>query len=149
VGLREAASIAGANVDTSSLGLTAPQAAALSYSAWWLSGLVVYFSERQSRFVRFHAFQAIVYTGMLTLVSVVGFVVSSLLQDAFAATHQRAYQTLAIGLSLLVFLTVIAAWITPLLAALSGRRFRIPLVSAYADRYATPIAPEIDPRAGK
>ncbi len=136
-------------VETSSLGLTAPQAAALSYSAWWLSGLVVYFGERQSRFVRFHAFQAIVYTGVLTIVSVLGYVVSSLLTDAFLATHVRAYQSLAIGVSLLVFLTVIGAWITPLLAALSGRRFRIPFVAVYADRYATPIAPEVDPRAGK
>lgn len=143
---------AGASVpaaEISSLGLTAAQAAALSYSAWWLSGLVVYFSEHQSRFVRFHAFQSIVYTGMLTIVSVLGFVLSSLLTDAFLATHQRAYQSLAIGVSLIVFLAVIGAWITPLLAALSGRRFRIPIIAAYAERYAAPVAPEIDPRPGR
>lgn len=129
-------------LDTSSLGLDANIAAGLSYCGWWLTGVVVYFGERESRFVRFHAFQSIVYTGALTIVSVLAYVAASLLTDAYVATHVHAYDTLSKGVALLAFLMVLLAWWFPLVAAFCGHRLRIPFIAPYAERYApfTPAA---------
>jgi uncharacterized membrane protein len=135
--------------ETSSLGMGAAHAAALSYSVWWLSGLLVYFSERQSRFVRFHAFQSIVYTGVLTIASVLGYVVSSLLMDGYLVTRHPVYQTLARGMALLTFFTVLSAWAVPMLGAMFGWLVRIPFIAPYAERYAAPAEPDVPPAIGR
>jgi uncharacterized membrane protein len=137
-------------LDASSLGLDANVAAGLSYCGWWLTGVLVYFGERDSRFVRFHAFQSIVYTGALTIVSVLGYVAASLLMDAYVATHVHAYDTLSKGVALLAFLMVLVAWWFPLVAAFCGHMLRIPYIAPYAERYAafTPTADGSAPGGG-
>jgi uncharacterized membrane protein len=133
-----------------SLGLSAPLAAFLAYLGWWFTGVIVYFNERQNRFVRFHAFQSIIYTALLSIVSVLGYVLASLCNDAYLATHQIAFQTLSRGIAAAVLLGVIFAWFIPLIAAATGYRLRIPYIAPYAERYAEPFAVEpsdpMDPR---
>lgn len=118
-----------------SFGLSAPLTAFLAYLGWWFTGVIVYFNERQNRFVRFHAYQAIVYTGLLSIVSVLGYVAASLCEDVYLATHQPVFQTLARGVAALVLLGVIFAWFIPLIAAATGYRLRIPFIAPYAERY--------------
>ena len=49
----------GGGVGKSSTGLDANVAALLSYILTWLTGLIFFLIEKESRFVRFHAMQAI------------------------------------------------------------------------------------------
>jgi uncharacterized membrane protein len=126
--------------EPTSLGGSAATIAGLAYLGWWFTGLLIYFSERKNRFVRFHALQSVIYTGGLTVVSIFAYVIPSLLNDAYTATHVHAYATLAIGVALLMFSLVFIAWLTPLIAAWKGYWLRIPLIAPYAERYAAPLA---------
>lgn len=126
-----------------SLGIEAIHAAGLSYLGWWVTALVIYFGERQNRFVRFHALQAAIYTGLLTIVSVLAYVVSSLLLDAYLVWHNPFFDTFSRGVALLAFVMVFMAWFVPAIAALRGYVLRIPYIGAYAERYAAPV--EADP----
>ncbi|HET9110887.1 MAG TPA: hypothetical protein VFN78_08700 [Ktedonobacterales bacterium] len=112
--------------------------AGLSYLFWWVSGLYVYFNERHNRFVRFHAVQSILLTGALTVMSVVFYVLWELSADLSAATRQPAFAHVGQGIALLGFLGVIALWLGPMFAAWSGHHLRLPIVGAYAERYAAP-----------
>jgi uncharacterized membrane protein len=129
--------------------MDASHAAAISYLGWWLTGLIVYFNERQSRFVRFHALQSIIYTGALTIASVLAYVTSSLLMDAYQTTHLHVFNTLAQGVVLLAFVGVVFAWLTPVVAAFSGTVLRIPYIAEYAERYAEPINPGMEDATGR
>ena len=55
-----------------SLGLDANLAGALAYALGWLSGLALYFTERENSFVRFHAIQSSVVFGALCALWFVG-----------------------------------------------------------------------------
>lgn len=132
----------------SSLGMDASTAAAISYLGWWMTGLVVYFNERESRFVRFHALQSVLFTGALTIVSVLAYVASSLLMDVYVALHQPVWNTLAQGVALLAFVAVVFAWLTPVIAAFSGTLLRIPIIAPYAERYAQPLDPGTQDASG-
>lgn len=131
-----------ANWGDTSLGLSAGTAAGVSYLGWWLTGLLIYFNERQNWYVRFHALQSVLLTAALTIISVAGYVASSLLMDLFLATRQPVFHTLALGLAFATLLAVVLAWLTPLIAAWCGYRLRIPFLAAYAERYAAPLADE-------
>jgi|SRR5271170_1213383 len=48
---------------------------ALMISTWWIGPLIIYFIRRESRFVRFHALQALFWQIIFTLLYVVGMVV--------------------------------------------------------------------------
>jgi uncharacterized membrane protein len=112
--------------------------AGLSYLVWWVSGLMVYFNERHNRFVRFHAVQSILLTGVLTVASVIFYMLWELSGDLAAATHQPAWAHLGQGIALLGFLAVIAVWLGAMIAAWTGHHFRLPIIGAYAERYAAP-----------
>jgi uncharacterized membrane protein len=112
--------------------------AGLSYLFWWVSGLFVYFNERHNRFVRFHAVQSILLTGALTVMSVALYILWELSADLSAATRQPAFAHVGQGLAFLGFLAVIGLWLGPMIAAWSGHHVRLPIVGAYAERYAAP-----------
>jgi uncharacterized membrane protein len=56
-----------ASLGTTASGLDANLAAALAYAIGWVSGLALLFFEEENRFVRFHAWQAIIVFGGLSL----------------------------------------------------------------------------------
>jgi uncharacterized membrane protein len=129
-----------AALEPSSLGGDAATIAGLSYLGWWFTGLLIYFSERKSRYVRFHALQSVIFTGALTIFSIFAYIIPSLLNDAYLATRNHVFATLAIGIALLMFSLVFIAWLTPLIAAWKGHWLRIPYIAPYAERYAAPLA---------
>jgi uncharacterized membrane protein len=112
--------------------------AGLSYLFWWVSGLMVYFNERHNRYVRFHAVQSILLTGALTVVNVALYVLWELSGDLSASTRQPAFAHLGQGVAFLGYLAVIAIWLGAMIAAWSGHHLRLPIVGAYAERYAAP-----------
>jgi uncharacterized membrane protein len=118
--------------------ITAETAAGFSYLFWWLSGLLIYFNERENRFVRFHAVQSILLTGALSVFSVIAFTIAALFNDAFQSSHQHFWQTLCIGTTVLSLLLVVLPWLGAMIAAFTGAYLQLPIIGEYAERFAAP-----------
>ena len=117
--------------ETSSTGLPPRVAAPLAYSAWWLSGLVLWWVERLDPFVRFHAAQAITAFGgaALLIILFAGMAVLSLqlMPRAFVLLMGAAGGTAA-GATVL--------WLAAVVYAARGVRWQIPGVGGLAERLA-------------
>ena len=112
-----------------STGLTPRTAATLAYLSWWVTGLIFWLIEREDRFVRFHAAQALTAFGALALLIAVFLALAaaslSFLPAAFTLFLMAAGATWMGGM----FLWLFAMW-----KAASGEAFRLPLAAHWADR---------------
>ncbi|MDJ0808901.1 MAG: DUF4870 domain-containing protein [Desulfobacterales bacterium] len=104
----------------SSTGLPAHIAAILCYLLGWISGLVFYLIEKESDFVRFHATQAIITFGALTVVSLL-IQVLPLLGQLIGG---------------LLSLLGLALWIILMIKAALKERFKLPYIGDWAEEYA-------------
>ena len=119
--------------------VSADTAAGFSYLLWWLTGLVVYFAERNNRYVRFHALQSILLTSVFTVAGVVVYVLDSLLHDVSRVTHWTVFGALGSGFAVIVVvLGIFVPWLFTMIGAWTGHHIRWPIVGAYAERYAAP-----------
>jgi uncharacterized membrane protein len=120
------------------LNISANTAAGGSYLIWWVTGFLIYFSERNNRFVRFHALQSIILTGILTILAVFAALFATIMQDLTAATHQVIFSHLGIGGAALLLLTIAFVWLWAMVAAWTGNYLRLPVIGPYAERYSAP-----------
>lgn len=118
--------------------ITAETAAGFSYLFWWVSGLLVYFNERENRYVRFHAVQSILLTGALSIFSVFAFTIAALFNDLFQSSQQHIWQTLCIGTIALSLIVVLLPWLLAMIAAFTGTYLQLPKIGEYAERFAAP-----------
>ena len=118
--------------------ITAETAAGFSYLFWWVSGLLVYFNERENRYVRFHAVQSILLTGALSIFSVFAFTIAALFNDFFQSSHQSFWHTLCIGTIVLSLIVVLLPWLLAMIAAFTGTYLQLPKIGEYAERFAAP-----------
>ena len=113
----------------SSTGLPPRLGAVLAYSAWWITGLLVWWLERRDPFVRFHAAQSVVAFGVVGVIvgafGVLAVVSLSVLPDAFAPLLWAAGLAWAGGEAL---------WVIAIWQASQGRWWRIPLCAGIAER---------------
>ena len=116
----------------SSTGLEPPFAAALAYLAGPFSGIIILLAERTNRFVRFHAWQAIIGLGGLGLLAAL-LLVSAFLGLFFSPTIFRA---LYVG-SAVAAVVWLAVWGVCLVKAFGGSVLRLPLAGSFAERRAT------------
>jgi uncharacterized membrane protein len=94
-----------------------------------LTGLIFWFLERQDRYVRFHAAQAITAFGALAvLIAAFGVLAAASLSFLPAAF------TWFVGAAVVTWLGGIALWLLVMWKAASGDAFRIPLAAGWADR---------------
>src|ERR1041384_1771895 len=115
----------GSTAGKSSTGLDANIAALISYLAGWVSGLIFFLIEQESRFVRFHAMQSILLNvaivALLIVVNIFGVIL--------------AMMRLGLILVLLwpiVGLALLAAWIFCIIKAYQGQEFKLPLIGDMA-----------------
>ena len=114
---------------TSSTGLPPHAAAALSYLAWWVSGLLFYLVERENRFVKFHAAQAFVGLGGLWALGFTMWVF------AFGALFVSAGAfKILLYLSYAAWLTGLIAWAVCVVRAWKGEEFELPWAGRAARR---------------
>jgi uncharacterized membrane protein len=115
----------------SSTGLEPPFAAALAYLAGPFSGVIILLAERTNRFVRFHAWQAIIGLGGLGLLAVL------LLLSAFLGlfVSPALFYSLYIG-SGIAAIVWLAAWAFCLVKAFGGSATKLPLAGHLAERKA-------------
>jgi uncharacterized membrane protein len=115
----------------SSTGLTPPVAGALAYLAGPFSGALIVAVERSSRFVKFHAWQALVGLGVLgiaaTFFLILAFVMLLMSPAAFWVMLWCAAITAVVW---------VAAWAVCLVQAYRGRLWKLPLAGPYAERRA-------------
>lgn len=118
----------------SATGLEPQFAAAMAYLAGPLSGAIILMAERSNRFVRFHAWQAILGLGGL------GCLALFFLFLAFAGLFVSP--TAFMGLAWLSGITAavwLVAWLTCLVKAFGGAAFKLPVVGERAERRALDI----------
>lgn len=117
----------------SSTGLSARVAAPLAYAGWWITGLIVWLVERQDRYIRFHAAQAITAFGLIAVAigafAVLAAVSLTVLPSAFVPFVWAAGLTWVTG----VLLWVLSMW-----KAATGEPWRIPIAADLADRLVGP-----------
>jgi uncharacterized membrane protein len=105
-------------VEKSSTGLTLNTAGLLCYLGGWITGLIFFVIEKESKFVTFHAMQS--------LVTFAGFsvVVSALSWIPYAGTAIGG----VLGAATFVF------WIIGMVTAWQGKRFKFPIVGNWAEQ---------------
>ena|ERR1044072_4825243 len=127
-----------AQVGKSSTGLDENIAALLSYVFGWLSGLIFFLMEKDSRLVRFHAMQSI----LLSVAAIVIFVVFWII--AGVATLALGY--ISSILSFLVWivtvlvggvlgLAIVVGAIICLVKAFQGQYFKLPVIGNMAEKF--------------
>jgi len=99
------------------MGMKARTAGLLCYLFGWVTGLIFFFIEKESRFVRFHAMQSILFFGSL-----------SILQGVFS--YIPFYGAVGGALGLVMFI----GWIFMMVKASRGQYYKLPLFGDLADR---------------
>ncbi len=118
--------------ETSSFtGLTPRAAATLAYLAGPLSGALLLATEPANRFVRFHAWQAVVGLGLLGI----GAVLSLTLAFVLLLVSPTAFWAF-LWLAAATGATWIVVWAFCVVSAYKGRVWKLPLAGAYSARHA-------------
>ena len=125
----------------SSTGLDENLAALLSYVATWVSGLVFFLIEKESRFVRFHAMQAILLGAsavivfiVLWVLSVIGFFISAAISEVLGGL---------VGIVLTLLFAVVGlgffiAFVMCLIKAYQMQYFKLPVLGNFAEKFSMP-----------
>jgi len=124
----------------SSTGLDENIAALLSYIFGWVSGLIFFLIEKDSRLVRFHAMQSLLFNVVVGVVAIALWIV---LFVVFLVVSQvsGALATLLSLVSLLVWVVFLIAifggFILCLVKAFQGQYFKLPVIGNFAEKFST------------
>lgn len=86
--------------------------AALTYLLGWLTGLIFLLTEKEDKFIRFHAAQSLVFFGLITIISIIPF--------------------LGQLLGLILWPLSLVLWIVLMFKAYKNEKFELPVVSNWA-----------------
>lgn len=130
-------------VQQSSTGLAPNVAAALSYI--WIVGLILFFIEKDNKFVRFHAMQSVLYGILWTVVMIVLAVLSAIIAIVGGVASAAAGDPGIIGLfisliSLIIWLIVPLVYLAGLIfgavKAYQNTKFKFPIIGNMAEKIA-------------
>lgn len=103
----------------SSTGMEENVAALLSYLVGWVTGLIFFLIEKESKFVKFHAMQSIIVFGglfiinlILSYIPIIGWILSAI-----------------IGIVALVL------WIVLMIKAYQGNKYKLPGIGDLAEKW--------------
>ena len=119
-------------------GLDENIAGALSYLFGIVTGLVFYLVEQDNPYVRFHAAQSVVVSGLVfvgyVVLSVVGTIVSTVLFSSTSTFFVGSIVSLVLGLVWLVLaLGGFALWVYLMMRAYQGKTLHVPIAAGIAD----------------
>ena len=122
----------------SSTGLDENVAALLSYIFGWVSGLIFFLIEKDSRLVRFHAMQSILLNVLLIILWFVVWILTVILWIAAAAIGDVVGAIVSI-LSTLIFVVfgvgALIAVIMCLVKAYQSQYFKLPIIGNFAEKF--------------
>jgi uncharacterized membrane protein len=124
----------------SSTGLEENIAALLSYIFGFISGLIFFLMEKDSRLVRFHAMQSILLSAVATVVGVGLWIVSIIMAFIFAMISDVLGSLIWIVLILLIcafWLAFFIAVIMCLIKAYQGQYFKLPVIGNFAEKFSS------------
>ena len=128
------ASAVAATVAPQSAGMSVNAAAALAYLAGFITGIIFLVVDPYKRdpFVRFHAFQSIFFNiawiGFWILWMILGMVLSAVTKGLFFFIQMP--------IDLIIMLGGLCLWAFLMYSAYQGKRFRLPVIGAFAARQA-------------
>ena len=105
----------------SSTGLEENIAALLSYLVGWITGLIFFLIEKDSKFVKFHAMQSII---VFVVLMVVGWILA-------------AIPFIGWVLSSLVWVLMVVLWIVLMVKAYQGVKFKLPVSGDLAEKWSS------------
>ena len=127
-------------VGKSSTGLDENVAALLSYVFGWVSGLIFFLIEKDSRLVRFHAMQSLLFNVLVAVVGIVLWVVMFVLL-LIGTQISGIVSTLVTLVATLVWIAlvigILIAWIMCLIKAFQGQYFKLPIIGQFAEKFST------------
>ena len=124
----------------SSTGLDENVAALLSYILNWVSGLVFFLIEKDSRLVRFHAMQSILLTvlaAILFIVILVAGLVMGLISTQLPGIIGGLINIVFILLWLVYWAGVAGAFILCMVKAYQRSYFKLPIIGNFAEKFST------------
>lgn len=123
----------GAQAGTS--GLAPNVAAALSYVLGLVTGLIFVLIERENRYVRFHAFQSILYS-VAWLILVIAWNILAVIIGMASPALGLIFGLIGILVWLVLGLGAFVLWIVLIVKAYQGQTFKLPVIGDMAERYA-------------
>jgi uncharacterized membrane protein len=129
-----------ATVAKSSTGLDENLAALLSYVFGWISGLIFFLMEKDSRLVRFHAMQSILLGAAAIVIFIVFWivaVVSSLVVGYISGILGGIVWIVMMLVGGVIGLGIFVAAIISLIKAYQGQFFKLPVIGNYAEKFST------------
>jgi uncharacterized membrane protein len=124
----------------SSTGLDENIAALLSYVFGWVSGLIFFLIEKDSRLVRFHAMQSILLNAAALIVGVVLWIAWAILAIIFSQVSEvlAGLVSFVLGLLILVFyIGLLIAVVFCLIKAYQRQYFKLPVIGNFAEKFST------------
>jgi uncharacterized membrane protein len=122
----------------SSTGLDENIAALLSYVFGWLSGLIFFLIEKDSRLVRFHAMQSLLLNISLAVIAVVLWVVwlvMFFIGGAIGDLVGTLFGLIGTLLWVVFWIAILVAWIICLVKAFQGQYFKLPIIGNFAEKF--------------
>jgi uncharacterized membrane protein len=124
----------------SSTGLDENIAALLAYVFGWLSGLIFFLIEKDSKLVRFHAMQSILLNVSLAILAFVIWIVvfifwiiAAQLSDVLGMLIGLVATLLWIAFSVCILI----AWVMCLIRAYQGQYFKLPVIGNFAEKFSS------------
>ena len=127
-----------AQAGKSSTGLDENIAALLSYVFGWVSGLVFFLIEKDSRLVRFHAMQSLLFNVLIVVLVIVLWIVFGVV--VLIASQLSGVLSTLLGLvGTLVWLVfgigILIGWIMCLIKAYGRQYFKLPIIGNFAEKF--------------
>jgi|SRR5215213_5183089 len=129
-----------AQIAKSSTGLDENIAALLSYVFGWISGLIFFLIEKDSRLVRFHAMQSLLLNVLgaiigiaLWMLSLISFLILSQISTVLSFLISIVVGLVAFVLAIGLLIGVIVC----LIKAYQGQYFKLPIIGNMAEKFST------------
>ena len=125
-------------VTKSSTGLDENIAALLSYVFGWVSGLVFFLIEKDSRLVKFHAMQSILLNAAALVIGIVLWVAWVVVAIVFVMISETLASLVSVlfGLVIMVFyLGLLIGVILCLIKAYQKQYFKLPVIGNFAEKF--------------
>jgi uncharacterized membrane protein len=124
----------------SSTGLDANVAALLAYLLGLIGGIVFYVLEKDSKFVKFHSMQSILFNALVVVVFI-GLTIVNLVLQLVASGISNGLGIIVGLLSTLVWLgicvAIFVAFVLCLVKAFQGKMFKLPVIGNMAEKFAS------------
>jgi uncharacterized membrane protein len=124
----------------SSTGLDENVAALLSYVVTWLSGLIFFLMEKESRLVRFHAMQAILLGGSAIVIGIVlwvAWVILLIIVTQISDVLTMLFNLVFMLVMAAFYIGLLIAWIMCMIKAYGKQYFKLPVIGNMAEKFST------------